>query len=65
MIEKICGNCRFAQPLKDLGDFSCRRESAFLLHTRMGDAWDRQRQLRGCWPIVDANDWCGEFEMES
>ncbi len=59
--EKICENCRYAEPTDQAnGMFRCRRYAPRALVADI----DNKRPI-SWWPRVDGADWCGEFKPHS
>jgi hypothetical protein len=58
-MKRSCADCRFFDA-SDTRDGYCRR-NAPRSHLVAADAGDELR-VRGVWPIVAADDWCGQWE---
>ena len=56
MTSNNCGQCRFWQADKPLGE--CHRRAPLPVFS--GD----DRDLEAIWPKTDEHDWCGEFESD-
>lgn len=57
--KPTCASCRFFDGGSEQG--YCRR------HAPVGSIDDARRWSCGavvCWPIVEAGDWCGEYERK-
>jgi hypothetical protein len=53
-VVNACKDCRWAQPAPRPGSFQCRRWPPVVLQARHGEA---------VFPIVNADDYCGEFQQ--
>lgn len=58
-VKQNCADCRYFDAV-DTRDGYCRR-NAPRSHLVAADSGDELR-VRGVWPIVSAEDWCGQWE---
>jgi hypothetical protein len=52
--ERTCGHCSWSEEGKRPDSFKCRRWPPVVHQARPGEA---------LFPIVEADDWCGEFSQ--
>lgn len=53
-----CGNCRFAKPVED--GLDCRCNPPTPVYDDSGDG-----DVRGYWPKVDSDSWCGQWQRRA
>lgn len=57
--DEICSNCSFAfQPHNRFMNYQCRFRAPVNIQTTC------QHDHRERWPIVEHNEWCGEFKRK-
>ena len=62
MLEASCSTCRFFEPGDPDGE--CRRHAPRVQFERNYNIPKKQwlRSAYAIWPLVDLDDWCGEFD---
>jgi hypothetical protein len=61
MMKPTCDTCRFYDGSPGAKLAPCRR-NAPRSHLVSADGDPEDTRVRGVWPIVSAEDWCGQFE---
>lgn len=56
-----CRACRFFEALEP-GDGECRRRAPL---PRVDDPFESKTLPRANWPIIEDNEWCGEFQSRA
>lgn len=60
---KTCKECRFYKKKSDLSG-NCRRRSPTFAQIEVTTMPDRYNETNGCWPYIEKDDWCGDWEQK-
>jgi hypothetical protein len=57
-----CSDCRFFDNENTTGELGKCRRNAPRSHLISADVDADEQRVRGVWPLVSEDDWCGQFE---
>jgi hypothetical protein len=60
-MKHLCETCRFFDGVADEKLAACRR-NAPRSHLVSADGDPDEQRVRGVWPLVSHDDWCGQHE---
>jgi len=64
MTAENCSDCRFLDTRAASRDLGYCRRNAPRSHLVAVDVNNEDLRVRGVWPLVSLDDWCGQFERK-
>jgi hypothetical protein len=62
--DERCSDCRFLDTRISSRDLGHCRRNAPRSHLVSADVETEDLRVRGVWPLVSHDDWCGQFERK-
>lgn len=64
MTDERCADCRYIDTRSSPRDLGHCRRNAPRSHLVSADVETEDLRVRGVWPLVSYDDWCGQFERK-
>lgn len=64
MTAERCADCRYLDTRSSSRDLGHCRRNAPRSHLVSADIETDDLRVRGVWPLVSLDDWCGQFERK-